>query len=215
MSTNRTGSGDAPVQPGMHHHPPDALPGSDCRPTRGDGGAPGPQEGAEEILRLRARALAKRVERADFDDARIEVIEFVTAGERYAFESQYVREVYPVKRLTPVPCTPAFVLGILNLRGRIISVIDIRIRLGFPQKEHPDLGKIIVIQTNEMEVGVMVDTLLGVRAVGTRDLQPAFSTLMGVREEYLKGITSDRLLVLDAGNILAEKGLVVLEERSS
>src|SRR3989442_14010241 len=74
-------------------------------------------------LKARAKALALELGTNVTEQVRIEVIEFVVAYEKYAVESSYVREVYPLKELTPLPGTPAFVLGIMNVRGQIVSVI--------------------------------------------------------------------------------------------
>ena len=87
--------------------------------------APGADE-TERILRERALALAAEPGETQTLAQSIEVVEFLLAHERYAVESAYVREVYPLENLTPLPCTPAFVLGIVNLRGEIVSVIDLR-----------------------------------------------------------------------------------------
>src|SRR5688500_5335816 len=75
------------------------------------------------VLRTRAKALARRVEEKTRAEREYEVLEFLLAYERYAIETRYIREVYPLKDLTPVPCTPALVLGVINVRGQILSVI--------------------------------------------------------------------------------------------
>ncbi|MDA8325786.1 MAG: chemotaxis protein CheW [Nitrospiraceae bacterium] len=92
--------------------------------------APDPGE-KKNILRKRALALAKEPEAPDSGE-HIDVLEFLLARERYAVESSYVREVWPLKDLTPVPCTPPFVLGIIGVRGRILSVLDLKKFLNLP-----------------------------------------------------------------------------------
>ena len=86
--------------------------------------APAPEE-AKRILKARAQALAREPEQAQAADDTSRSWNF-SWPETYGFETRYVREVYPLENLTPLPCTPAFVLGIVNLRGEILSVIDIR-----------------------------------------------------------------------------------------
>ncbi|MEK7321620.1 MAG: chemotaxis protein CheW, partial [Pseudomonadota bacterium] len=71
-------------------------------------------EDTQRVLKLRALALAREAEPAAPGE-HIEVVEFLLAHERYAIESMYVREVYPLENLTPLPCTPIYVLGIVNL----------------------------------------------------------------------------------------------------
>lgn len=171
--------------------------------------------GADEtsrILRERALALATEPgETRDLTDS-IEVVEFSLAHERYAVESAYVREVYPLQSLTRLPCTPAFVLGIVNLRGEIVSVIDLRKFFDLPQTGLPDLNKIIVLESRNMMFGILADVILGARRIPLADIQPALPTLTGIREKYLKGITAERTVVLDAGKLLADEDIVVQEQ---
>jgi purine-binding chemotaxis protein CheW len=80
----------------------------------GKGFAPGPEK-IQEILKARACELAREPRRDDAEH--VEIVEFMLANERYGLESCYVREVYPLKDYTPLPCTPSFVLGLINVRG--------------------------------------------------------------------------------------------------
>jgi purine-binding chemotaxis protein CheW len=111
-----------------------------------------------------------------------------------------------------VPCTPAFVLGIINVRGRILSIVDLKKFFDLPEKGLGELNKVIILRSDSMEFGVLADAIVGVRALPLAGLQAAIPTLTGVREEYLKGITKDRVAVLDAGKILADKRIIVDEQ---
>lgn len=95
-----------------------------------------------------------------------------------------MREVYPIKELTPLPCTPSFVLGIINVRGQILTVIDLRRFFDLPIKGLTDLNKVIVIEHHEGELGVLADAILGVRSLCSSEIRPAPSTLTGVREIF-------------------------------
>ena len=163
------------------------------------------------ILRERAQALARTpVQRAD--EATVEVVEFRLAGERYAIETAFVREAHPLKDLTPVPCTPAFVRGIVNLRGQIVTVIDLKKFFELPEEGIHDLHEVLIVQTPEMELGILADDVTGNLSIPVSALQPGLPTLTGVRAEFLKGVTADRLVVLDVAKILADKQTVVQEE---
>ena len=171
--------------------------------------------GADEtgrILHERALALAAEPGRTQTLDQSIEVVEFSLAHERYAVETSHVREVYPLENLTPLPCTPAFVLGIVNLRGEIVSVIDLRKFFDLAQTGLPDPNKVIVLESGNMVFGILADAILGVRRLPLAEIQPSLPTLTGIREKYLKGITPERTVVLDAGKLLADEGIVVQEE---
>jgi len=165
----------------------------------------------KEILKERAQALAREPKREEVEE-RIEVVEFLLAYERYAIESRYVREVYPVKEIAPVPCTPPFVLGIINVRGQILSVIDIKKFFDLPERGLTDLNKVIILRDEEMEFGILADAILGVHSIPTYEIQPSLPTLTGIREDYLKGVTGERAVILDAKKLLSDKKIVVHEE---
>lgn len=166
----------------------------------------------KKILKARAKALAREAEDGEEGKESIEVVEFLLAYEKYAIESSFVREVYPLKELTPLPCTPPFVLGIINVRGRILSVIDVKKFFDLPEKGLTDLNKIIIVHTDEIEFGILADSILGVRWIPLAEIQPSLPTLTGIRAEYLKGVTKERLVVLDAEKILYDKRTIVHEE---
>ena len=169
-------------------------------------------EETKRILRERARILARPPEKAAAGDQVIEVIEFVLAYERYAVETRYVREVEPLDNLTPLPGTPAFVLGIVNVRGEILSVIDLRKFFELPEKGLTDLNKVIVLESENMLFGILADAVAGVRRIPVADIQPTLPTLTGIREAYLKGVTPGRMVILDAEKLLTDESIVV-EER--
>jgi len=167
---------------------------------------------AKQILRARARALARPPERAAVAEASLEVLEFQLAQERYALETSYVREVHPLKNLTPLPCTPPFVLGIVNVRGRILAVLDLKKFFGLPENGLTDLHRIILVGGNGLELGLLADVSVGVRSIPVDSLQASLPTLTGIGAEYLKGVTAERLVVLDMGRILADPRIIVHEE---
>lgn len=168
-------------------------------------------EEKRKILKARAKALAQ-TPRDETVGESIEVVVFSLAHETYGIESPYVREVYPLKDLTPLPCTPPFVVGIINVRGQITSVIDLKKFFDLPEKGLTDLNKVIITRSDSMEFGILADAILGVRAIPLQDIQPSLPTLTGIRAEYLKGVTHERLVILDVEKILSDRKLVVHEE---
>jgi len=172
-------------------------------------------EETRRILTIRARALGRKFGSVEVIGECIEVVEFVLAQERYAVELQYVRDVYPLEQLTPVPCTPAHVLGIVNLRGEILSVIDIKKFFDLPDKGLTDLNKVIVLDSGRMRFGILADAIIGVHAIPLTNIQASLPTLTGIRDEYLKGVTPDRTVILDAEKLLADTRVVVQEQVSA
>jgi purine-binding chemotaxis protein CheW len=168
-------------------------------------------EETKRILKARAQALAREPAKAQAADA-LEIVEFVLAHERYGVETCWVREVHSLTNLTPLPCTPAFVLGVVNLRGEIVSVIDVRKFFELPEKGLTDLTKVVVLQSSWMRFGILVDAVLGVRNVPVGEIQPSLPTLTGIREQYLKGVSSERTIILDAEKLLRDEKIVVHEQ---
>ena len=175
------------------------------------GVTPSPER-KQAVLKARAKAMMPAPAQQRDEASELEVVEFRLAHESYGLESRYVREVYPLKEFTPVPCTPSFVLGIVNVRGQLFSVLDLRKFFDLPTKGLTDLNQVIILQSDTMEFGVLADAILGVRRIAREIVQPSLPTLTGIRAEFLLGVTPERVVVLDAGKLLADRELVVYEE---
>lgn len=170
-----------------------------------------PAQQWQDILKVRAQALAQAPEQ-DMAVECIDVVTFLLAYETYGIETACVREVQPLKDLTPLPCTPPFVAGIVNVRGQVISVIDIKKFFGLPVKGLTDLNKIIILSDGVMEFGILADNVIDVRSIPLQQIQPPLPTLTGIREQYLRGITVENLIVLDADSLLTSRSIIVHEE---
>jgi purine-binding chemotaxis protein CheW len=166
----------------------------------------------QRILKARAAVLAREAVVNEADAERIEIVEFFLADERYAIESVYIGEVCALTDLTPLPCTPAFVLGIINMRGRILPVIDLRRFFDLPVSGLSDLSKVILLQNDIMEFGILADAIIDARWISRSAIHPSLPTLTEIRAEYLMGVTEDRLVLLDGGKLLSAGGIVVHEE---
>lgn len=163
------------------------------------------------ILRQRALVLAQEPAR-EATDIQLELVTFMLAQEQYAIEASYVREVYPLTDLVPLPCTPPFVVGVINVRGQILSVIDLRRFFDVPAQQATTLNKVIILQSHDLEVGILADAIVGTRSLSPAALQPPPPGLTGARTEYLRGVTSEPLMVLDASAILSDEALIVRDE---
>ena len=168
-------------------------------------------EERDKILKERAKIFSRELEAKGEKDEYVEVLEFLLAHEMYGIELKYVREVYPLKELTPIPAIPAFVLGIVNVRGEILSVIDIKKFFDLPEKGLTDLNKVIILHSADMEFGILADSIIGVRNILLSELKTSLPTLTGIREEYLKGVTKEREIILDGGKLLSDKSIIVNE----
>jgi purine-binding chemotaxis protein CheW len=161
------------------------------------------------VLEARARLLAQETEEKTAPGDRFEIVEFLLAYEKYGIATTFVREVYPLVELTPLPRTPAFVLGVANVRGHILSVMDIKKFFDLPEKGLTDLNKLIIVRVGDMELGILADDIHGVRSVASATLQPPLPTMTGIRADYLRGLTEDSVAILDIERILTDKRIIV------
>ena len=169
-------------------------------------------EEQQQILRKRAEALARKPEEPEADRNVLQVIEFILASETYAIESQFIREITPLKDITAIPCTPPFVMGMINVRGQILTVINIKTFFGLPEQGLSDLSEVIIVQDGATEIGILADVILGVRTLSIAAIQPSLPTFSGIQADYLRGITPNRQIVLDVVATLSDPRILVQEE---
>jgi purine-binding chemotaxis protein CheW len=163
------------------------------------------------LLKLRAVNMASEPELESDTSAAITIIEFSLDAENYGIESQFVMEVFSLKDFTALPGVPAYILGLVNLRGQILPVIDLRRLFNLPWKGLGELNKVIVLHNEQMEFGVLADEVNGVKAVLIDDLLPVPSIITGKYKKYLMGLTKESLIVLSAENLLTDKNIIVNE----
>lgn len=164
------------------------------------------------ILRQRAAAFARSPALSTSPADVVEVVEFSISGERYAVEAAHVSETAVLTHFTALPCTPNFVVGIVNIRGRILHVIDLREFFELPPRGIVDLHHVVFIQHGEIQLGLLADLVTGLQLLPRSSLQLPPPTFAGIRADYVKGITADGLAVLDAVRIITDRRQIVQEE---
>jgi purine-binding chemotaxis protein CheW len=164
------------------------------------------------ILKNRAIAMAVAPEKEKDVSGRTEIIEFVLGAESYGIESSFVREVYPLRDFTPLPGVPHFIFGIINIRGQILPIIDLRKFINLPEKGLGELNKVIILSGAQLEFGILADAVEGTRTLTVDDILPVPPSLAGIGGKYLKGITADHTVVLDAEAIINDEQLIVNDE---
>lgn len=166
------------------------------------------------LLKKRAIEMAQEPELKKGFSPIVQLIAFSLGTEMYGLESVYIREVYPLKDFTPLPGVPAFILGIINVRGQIIPVVDLKKLFHLSEQGITELNKVIILHDDLMEFGVLADVVHGTQGVEEDDIMPAPHTLNGIGEENLKGITRESLIVLNAKKLLTDKRMVINDEIS-
>jgi purine-binding chemotaxis protein CheW len=138
----------------------------------------------------------------------IQFVTFILMDETYGINVMQVQEVLRVTEIAPVPGAPAYVLGIINLRGNVVTVIDTRTRFGLPSAEMGDSSRIIVIESEKQVVGILVDAVAEVVELreGEIDVAPNVGTEESSR--YIQGVATreDGLLILvDLNKLLTDE----------
>jgi purine-binding chemotaxis protein CheW len=167
------------------------------------------------MLEARARSLAERASSARDGADGLQVIEFVLGATTFAVDAWAVREVRTLTELTPLPCTPGHVSGIINAHGRIIAVIDLKKFMPLPESGLTDLNKVIILQQADVDLGILADRIVGASALTARQIQPAPVGPTGRPLPHVRGVTAQQTLVLDAASLLSDPALVVDDEISA
>jgi purine-binding chemotaxis protein CheW len=164
------------------------------------------------LLKSRAVALASDPVQTDDNLPKTEVLEFTLGTENYAVESAFVTDVYPLKDFTSLPGVPAYILGIVNVHGKITPLVDLKKYFNLPRKGLGELNKVIIISNGIMEFGILADEVIGTRIINIGEILPVPPPVAVIGEKYLKGVTKDQLIILSAENILSDEKMVVNEE---
>ncbi len=138
-----------------------------------------------------------------------QLVVFDLASEAYGVDIGAVREIILMQDITKVPKTPDFVEGVINLRGKVIPVVDLRKRfeLPVPEEQSKD-NRIVVVNIVGQDIGVMVDAVTEVLRIATDSVAPPSSVITGTDSEYLLGIVkleSRLIILLDLEKVLTEE----------
>lgn len=127
-----------------------------------------------------------------------QVVVFDLAAETYGVDIGSVREIIRIQEITQVPRTPEFVEGVINLRGKVIPVIDLRKRFGFGEVAYTKDTRIVVVDIGGSDIGVIVDAVTEVLRLASDLVEPPMDVITTADSDYLLGIAKleDRLIIL-------------------
>jgi len=163
-----------------------------------------------DILKKRAKKISKKLITSENTEL-LESTLFVLSEEKYAIESAYIKETLKLNKFTVLPNTPSFLVGVFNLRGKIISIINIKEFFGLSDEKITDLKRVIIMQLNDLIFGILVDRIEGIINIDEKKLTKEIKTLNDVKKKYFKGVDPNGIIMLDGNKILCDKKLIIEE----
>jgi len=145
----------------------------------------------------------------------LQLVSFKLAEEEFGVEILRVKEINRMVEVTPVPESPTFVEGVINLRGKVIPIVDLRKRIGLPERAHDKDTRIIVVELDDQLVGFVVDSVSEVLRIRTSITEPPPAMVAGIDEEYITAIgkLADRLLILlDLDRVFSEEEQMAIKK---
>ena len=144
----------------------------------------------------------------DITEQEQQLVVFDLDSEAYGVDISAVREIIRMQDITRVPRTPEFVEGVINLRGKVIPVVDLRKRFGLTEGERNKDNRIVVVDIGGQDIGVVVDAVTEVLRIFTSAIEPPSSVITSADSEYLLGIAKldDKMIILlELETVLSEE----------
>lgn len=145
---------------------------------------------------------------ADHVSAATQIVSFRLANEEYGVDIMRVQEIILPGDITEMPEVPEYICGLINLRGHVIPIVDLRKRFGLPVSERDEHTRIIVVNVGAKTIGMVVDAVNEVLRINDEQLEPPPSSIVGIEHVYIKALVKfeDKLLILlDIESILSEE----------
>jgi purine-binding chemotaxis protein CheW len=153
-------------------------------------------------------ALLKEESMFQEDTQRGKYLTFTLGNEHYGLEIKHVTEIIGIQEITMVPELPEYIKGIINLRGQIIPVMDVRLRFRKPFREYNDRTCVIVVDIKSVSVGLIVDAVSEVLSIQDEEVVPPPDVTRGFSNRYIKGIGkvgNEVKLILDCNKLLNDE----------
>ncbi len=140
---------------------------------------------------------------------------FHVGAEDYGIEIRHVTEIIGIQKITLVPDLPEFIMGVINLRGQVIPVMDVRCRFRMPAREYDERTCIIVVQVSGRAIGLVVDQVNEVADITEAQIEPPPQVRTTCDDSYLQGmgkLGEEVKILLDIGRLLGNEASDLLEE---
>lgn len=154
-----------------------------------------------------------------FSEENLHLVTFELSGEEFGVDIMQVSEVIPVPRITHIPQAPECVKGLINLRGKILVVIDLNKRLGFSSKDTDSLSRILIVEVKDTVIGMLVNSVKGVMRLPLSSIEsPPEMIKSKINAEYLTGVGkvgNSLIILLNLARVLGEEEIEELSQLSS
>jgi purine-binding chemotaxis protein CheW len=164
---------------------------------------------ARVLLEGRARQLAEPLPEPPRPGELLDVAVFSLARERYAIETRILREIVRFVDFTPVPGAADFLVGVTNVRGEILPVVDLRRFFGLPDRGLTDQSRVLVLGHDRRDLGVLADETHEVVNLRADAIFPPSSVAPSSGRPYIRGFTAEAVVVLDGDKLLRDPRLVI------
>ncbi len=148
------------------------------------------------------------------NDPVMQWVTFYLGDEKYGINVMQVQEVLRVTEIAPVPGAPMYVLGIINLRGNVVTVIDTRNRFGLMSRDTDDASRIVIIETESHIIGILVDSVAEVVEMRASEIETAPNVGNEESSKYIQGVTSrdnELLILVDLNKFLSDEEMSELD----
>jgi purine-binding chemotaxis protein CheW len=154
------------------------------------------------------------------DDAQgaMEYLSFVLGDAHYCIDILKVQEIRRYERPTRIANTPAFIKGVINLRGNIVPIVDLRVKFGLPEQSSDTQTVVIVLNIAKRTIGVVVDGVSDVIALPASEVKPAPELGGAVDTQYLQGLATvgDQMLILiDIERLMSSRDMAIMDEAAA
>ncbi len=144
-----------------------------------------------------------------------QLVTFTISEETYGLEILKVQEIVRLPQVTKLPKAPAFVKGVIDLRGSVIPILDLREKFGIDTIAYSEKTRVIILETSGKKIGIIVDTVSKVIQVEEKDIAPPPNAITGDDNQFISGVIrlEDKLIILlDIGNMFSEETISQLHE---
>ena len=152
----------------------------------------------------------------DVDNQSNKYLMFNLGKEEYGIDIARITAIEELQKITVIPDMPNFVKGVINLRGKVIPAVDLRLRFGMEEREYDDRTCIVIVSVNESTIGLIVDIVSEVHEIGKDDIgpPPSFKSASG-KEQYIAGLAKkgdEVKIILDVEKIISNEDRAIIEQ---